>query len=143
VPLWGPHGLDKLITCVVERDGEKWSVVWMADGKVPSDFSDSSLSAAVNKASAEVAAMYAGKPQAAEAELQFAIYPWQGKNPGKVILDITKDGSRFNARDIQGTDINFQSDSVAAVVSDAERYLPNPGEAMLRWIRPVAELSGG
>jgi hypothetical protein len=142
VPLWGPRGLDKLVTCVVERDGQRWSVVWMSDGKTPADFSEGSLSAAADRASAEVAAMYAGKPQAAAAELQFAIYPWPGKNPGKVILDITKDDSGLNAQDIQGTEIKFHSDSLDAVVADAERYLPNTGEAMLRWIRPIVELSG-
>jgi len=84
--------------------------------------------------------MYEGKPQEADAELQFAIYPWQG-GASKVMLDIREDGDGLTAHDIQGTEITFRSESIDAVVSDAERFLPSPDEAMIRWIRPIAKLS--
>ena len=122
---------------MVERDGSGWSLAWVSEGKVPRDFSDPSLSAVVHKATSEIAALYSGKREAAGAELQFAIYPWKG-DAGKVILDLSRDGSRLTARDIQGTGITFQSESIDAVPADAERYLPNPYEAMLRWILPIA-----
>ena len=137
--LFRPRGLGQLITCIVEREGTSWSVVWTSDGKVPRDFNDPSLGDAIDKASSQVAALYAGKPDAATAELQFAIYPWQGTS-GKVILDVTREGSVLSVRDLQGTGIEFRTDSIQDAVQDAEKYLPNPNDAMLRWIRRVAEL---
>lgn len=83
--------------------------------------------------------MYAQSPKP-DAELQFAIYPWEG-DPGQAILDLSEDADGFTARDIQGTDITFHSDSIDAVVADAERYLPSAGDAMIRWIRPLAGLT--
>jgi hypothetical protein len=83
--------------------------------------------------------MYSGEPQAASAELQFAIYPWKG-NPGKVILDITTDADGLVARDIQGTEITIRGESLEDLVQKGETMVPNPNEAMFRWIRRVSEL---
>lgn len=131
--------LPNLVTCVVDRQGEAWDVVWVSDGRVPESFKNHSLTAVANRASASVAAMYSGESQAGSAELQFAIYPWQG-NPGKVILDISTDAKGFVARDIQGTEIKIQGASLEELVQKAETMVPNPSEAMLRWIRRVSEL---
>ncbi len=119
--------------------GESWDVSWASDGRVPEDFKDHSLTTATDRAAAHVAAMYLGKPQAADAELQFAIYPWEG-NPGKVILDITIDANSLLARDIQGTDITFQGASLEELVQKGETMVPNPSAAMFRWIRRVRDL---
>ena len=94
----------------------------MSEGRAPRDFDEGSLSSAVERASSEVASLSTGRPEQASAELQLAIYPWQG-GASNVMLDIT-----------------FHSDSIDAGVADSERYLPNPNETMLRWIRPIAEL---
>jgi hypothetical protein len=83
--------------------------------------------------------MYSGKPQAADAELQFAIYPWEG-NPGKVILDITATANGLVARDIQGTEITVEGASLEELVQRGETMVPIPKEAMFRWIRRVSEL---
>jgi hypothetical protein len=131
--------LPSLVTCIVEREGEDWEVSWASDGRVPEDFKDHSLTAAADRAAVGLAAIYAGEPQAASAELQFAIYPWKG-NPVKVILDITADPNGFVARDIQGTEITIQGASLEELVQKAETVVPNPNEAMLRWIRRVADL---
>lgn len=131
--------LSDLVTCVVEREGESWNVSWASDGRVPVDFSDHTLTAAADRAAAQVARMYSGKPQAARAELQFAIYPWEG-NPGKVILDITTDANGLIARDIQGTEIAVQGTSLEMLIQKAETMVPDPKEAMLRWIRRVSDL---
>ena len=133
------RGLAQLVTCIVQRKGSAWSVMWASDGKVPRDFSEASLSAATDRASADVASLYANRPEAVDAELQFAIYPWRNTS-GKVILDVTQDGSGLAVKDIQGSGISFHSDSIEAAVADAERYVPNPTDAMLRWIRRVADL---
>ena len=107
--------LSNLVTCVVEGEGESWSVSWASDGRVPRDFNDHSLTAATDRAAAQVSAMCSGKPQAADAELQFAIYPWEG-NPGKVILDITATANGLVARDIQGTEIAVEGASLEELV---------------------------
>jgi hypothetical protein len=131
--------LSNLVTCVVERDGDFWSVSWASDGRVPPDFKDHSLTAVTDRAASQVAAMYSGKPQAADAELQFAIYPWEG-NPGKVILDITATANGLVARDIQGTELAVEGASLEELVQKGETMLPNPKEAMFRWIRRVSDL---
>jgi hypothetical protein len=131
--------LSNLVTCVVEREGESWSVSWASDGRVPDSFNDHSLTAATDRAAAQVSAMYSGKPQAADAELQFAIYPWEG-NPGMVILDITATANGLVARDIQGTEITVEGASLEELVQRGETMVPNPKEAMFRWIRRVSEL---
>jgi hypothetical protein len=131
--------LPDLVTCVVEREGDAWEVVWASEGRVPENFKDHSLTAVAGRAAASVAAMYSGESQAANAELQFAIYPWKG-NPGKVILDITPDAKGLVARDIQGTEITIQGTSLEELVQKAETMVPNPNDAMFRWIRRVSEL---
>jgi hypothetical protein len=136
----GGHRLAELVTCVVGRDGQRWDVSWASDGKTPADFTEVSLSAALDKACAQVASLYANKPQAAKAELQFAIYPWPG-NPGDVILDITTEAVEWVATDIQGSGITFRSTSPDALVEDGERYLPDTSKAMLRWIRRVSDVT--
>lgn len=132
--------LPNLVTCVVDRDGDEWEVVWASEGRAPDNFKDHSLTAIAGRAAASVAEMYSGDPQAASAELQFAIYPWKG-NPGKVILDITREAEGFVARDIQGTQIEIQGASLEDLVKKAETMVPNPSDAMLRWIRRVSELA--
>lgn len=131
--------LPNLVTCVVEREGEDWEVVWASDGRVPANFKDHSLTAVADRAAASAAAMYSGQPEAATATLQFAIYPWKG-NPGKVIFDITPDAKGLVARDIQGTEITIRGASLEELVQKAETMVPNPSEAMFRWIRRVSEL---
>jgi hypothetical protein len=131
--------LPNLVTCVVDRDGEAWEVAWASEGRVPDNYKDHSLTAIAERAAAHVADMYSGDPQAASAELQFAIYPWKG-NPGKVILDVSRDAEGFLARDIQGTEIAIQGASLEDLVQKAETMLPNPSDAMFRWIRRVSEL---
>jgi hypothetical protein len=131
--------LSNLVTCVVEREGESWRVSWASDGRVPPEVKGHSLTAVTDRAAAQVTAMYSGKPQGADAELQFAIYPWEG-NPGNVILDITTSTNGLVARDIQGTEIAVEGASLEELVQKGETMLPNPKEAMFRWIRRVSEL---
>lgn len=132
--------LPDLVTCVVEREGEAWEAVWASDGRLPENFKDHSLTAVADRAAASVAAMYSGESEAASAELQFAIYPWKG-NPGKMILDITREAEGLVARDIQGTEITIQGVSLEDLVQKAETMVPNPSDAMFRWIRRVSELA--
>lgn len=135
--------LASLVTCIVirERDDEPWTVTWASDGRTPPDFSDVSLTGATERAANEIALLYTGKKEAGKAELQFVIYPWPG-NPGAVILDISGAPGRFEARDIQGTEISFEAESLEGLVAAAQRFVPDISKAMFRWIRRVSDLAG-
>jgi hypothetical protein len=132
--------LSDLVTCIVQRGRKGWDLVYASEGKTPKDFSDASLEQVIDRASADVASLYAGKTEAASAELQFAIYPWRG-DAGNVILDVTEEPVGLKLRNIQGTGVEFQSPSIEAAIADVERYLPSTDGAMLRWIRAVAGLT--
>jgi hypothetical protein len=133
-------GLAKLVTAILAPGGSGWDVSWASDGKTPRDFSEPSLSGSVERASKEVLALYANHREAAEAELQFAIYPWEGGGEIDVILDISGSPGKYEAKDIQGTGIAFSAESLEALVVDGQRYVPDAGKAMFRWDRRVSEL---
>ena len=133
-------GLANLITAIVAPGGSGWEVTWASDGKTPRDLADQSLTATVDRASKEVAALYANQRRAADAELQFAIYPWDGGGEIDVILDVLGSPGKFEASDIQGSGISFSADTLEALVSGAERYVPDKTKVMLRWSRRVSEL---
>jgi hypothetical protein len=137
--LFGGRRLANLVTCIVQREGTQWLVTWASDGKVPRDLSGPTLRNVIEQASAQVASLYNGRAEAADAELQIAIYPWEGK-AGGVILDVTGGPDGLDVRDIQGSGVTFHSPSIESLVDDAARYVPNPGDAMLRWIRRVPDL---
>lgn len=131
--------LSILVTCVLQRDGEAWRATWASEGRVPADFSDASLTAAAERATAEIATLYASRPQAAQAELQLAIYPWTDTK-AKVILDIDSDVDGFIATDIEGSGALVRGESLEALVREAEQMLPDPQDAMFRWVRPMSSL---
>jgi len=120
--------LSNLLTAIVNPTPDGfWQVTWVPDmvkGRLagsPRNFSERSLNRAVEKASSEVAALYAGRPEAITAELQFAIYPWSEEDErGHPIIDV--------------------SWTIEGLVEECARQLPVPGEAMLRWIRKIAEI---
>jgi len=132
--------LSSLVTCIVERDRSRWSLIWASDGKTPRDFSAESLTKALDEASSQTAALYANHIESVAAELQFAIYPWEGR-PGDVILDITKQGGEIKASDIQGSGITFTAPTFEGLIEGAERYVPDTTKAMFRWIRRVGDLA--
>ncbi len=94
----------------------------------------------MEKATSQVISLYAGKSQAAETELQFAIYPWKG-SPGEVMLEITSDAGELVTRDSQGTGFTFRAKSPEALVEAAERYVPDTSKAMFGWVRRISQLT--
>lgn len=131
--------LSALVTCIVQREGDSWQATWASDRRVPADFSDDSLTAAVERATAEIATLYANQPFEAQAELQLAIYPW-AETTAHVILDINTDSDGFAARDIEGSGVLVRGESLEALVREGEQTLPNPHDAMFRWVRPINAL---
>jgi hypothetical protein len=124
---------------MVSAEHGKWTVVWVSDGhgQAPAGFTGKSLTEAVNRATQMVAALYAAKPQAATAELQFAIYPWPGG--GQVIVDVQLSIDGFTATPLDNSG-SVSGPDLESLVSAAEQSMPDFSSAMFRWIRPIREL---
>ena len=140
--------LGSLITAIIERKADTtWEVTWAPDSSwrsvaaAPKDFIRPSLAETAATASSQVAALYANRSEAATAELQMAIYPWTGKNPGNVMLDITQSSEGFVAADIQGSSTVVEAAGLDELVLKAEGALSGSSDAMFRWTRKVADLA--
>jgi hypothetical protein len=136
--LFGLRGLSDLITCIVEAGNNRWTVTWASDGKTPRDFTGKGLTETVNRATQDVVGLYSGKPPAATAELQFAIYPWKGG--GKLIMDVQHSADGFTATALDNSQSASGSD-LESLVGQAEQSMPDFASAMFRWIRPIRELA--
>jgi hypothetical protein len=114
-------------------------VSWAGDGVWPPDIHAASLTQAADQASSTVAALYAGYPVVAGAELQLAVYPWRYRRAP--MFDITGQAGALTARDIQGSGRSVAGatleDLVEAVWQTAE--VPDD-DSMLRWIRQIVDL---
>jgi len=131
--------LSELVTVVVEPAGHGWQVRWISDGLTPPDFKVESLAGAIARADYDIAVLYTGHPEAAVAELQYAVYPWGGRHAGDVILDVRLDVSGLVAREKAGPDIARGVD-IDGLVASAAEALPDTTGVMLRWIRQVRDL---
>jgi hypothetical protein len=136
--LIGPRGLSGLITCIVSAEKDKWSVTWASDRKTPAAFAGKGLTETVNRATQDVAGLYSGKPQAATAELQFAIYPWKGG--GNLIMDVQRSADGFTAAALDTSEMSVSGPDLESLVGQAEQSLPDFRKAMFRWVRPIREL---
>ncbi len=134
-----PRRLKTLATCILQRQGDGWQATWASDGRLPADFFDSSLTAAAERATNEIATLYANQPLAPQVELQLAIYPW-ADTTASVILDIDSDSEGFTACDIEGSGVLVRAESLESLVREAEKTVSNPHDGMFRWVRPVSAL---
>jgi hypothetical protein len=106
--------------------------------KEPPEFEAASLTEAVDQAATAALALWSARPPIPGAQLDFAIYPWRyGKNGA--IYDIGGAGGHFTARDTMGSNSEVQAPSLAGLV-EAVSHEPGGDAAMLRWVRPFAEL---
>jgi hypothetical protein len=128
------------ITCIVSADEDGWHVSWIGEGSnEPPDFQPSgSLTEVTEQAAKAALALYEVSPKPPGAELQFAIYPWDYGADG-AIYDVSGSPGLFKARDIQGSEREVEAESLEGLV-EAVRHEPGGDIAMLRWIRPFAEL---
>jgi hypothetical protein len=129
-----------LITGVVgsAKDGG-WSAFFIADGLEPPDVRAGTLTDVTDLAAAAVASLYAQYPPVEGAELLLAIYPWDYDHGP--IFDVEGQRGSYVARDIQGSDLVVAGPTLEDLVTAIERIPEQvPGDAMLRWIRPVASL---
>ena len=120
------------VTAIVSAEGERWRVTWIAAGKnEPPELEAAGLTDALHDLSG----------QAPDAELQFAIFPWDYGKRG-AIYDISGGAGRFMARDIQGSDTSDKEIEAASLdgLVEAVRQQPGGSMSMLRWVRPFGEL---
>jgi hypothetical protein len=139
--LLGKRGLPAaLITAVTGRDQDSgWSVFWVGDGVSPPSVDAPTLTEVVNQATSAVAALYARWEPIEGAVLQFAIYP--SVYDGGPIFDIAARPDSLTARDIQGSNRIVHGITLEDLVTAID-LLPEvaDGDAMLRWLRPIATL---
>jgi hypothetical protein len=136
--LIGARGVSDLITCIVETGNNRWTVTWVSDRRTPGNFTGKGLTETVNRATQDVAGLYSGKPQAATAELQFAIYPWKGG--GNLIMDVQRSADGFTATALDTSGMSVSGLDLESLVGQAEQSLPDFRKAMFRWVRPIREL---
>ena len=128
-----------LPTCVVQRREGAWSVSWRPAAGAPGAFVAESLTAAVERATTVLATR--GQPSRRGARLQLAIYPWT-PTTAELILDVEPDVEGFLAVDAMGSGIFLRAASLDSLVQEAEHVLPDPRQAIFRWVRPAGEPGG-
>lgn len=145
MPLFGRKsgGRDGLLTAVISagwgRHAGEWEVIWVGQGgRVPERLVTTSLAQAAEFATTAALVHFAAGRLVPEAELVFAIYPW---DYGKMapIYDVTIEAGQYRAHDIVGD----SPDIAAATLEELVELMaaqPRGGEAMLRWIRRLQDL---
>ena len=131
--------LTAIISAGTGRHQGEWEVIWIANvGKGPSRMVTNSLSEAAEQATTAALAHFGEGRMTPEAELQFAIYPW---DYGKMapMYDITAEAHQYQAHDIVGDSPDIAAATLEALI-DEMAMQPRGGEAMLRWVRPFKEL---
>lgn len=136
------RSLDDLVTGIVVHKGERWTLIWAAGGRAPSDASFDSAGAAIECGNGETARRYTGRSEALTAELQYAIYPWADGGDSIEVLDVTANSDGLlEARDMQSGTVVGSGGVIDEVIESAGQALDDPGNAMLRWIIRVRDLS--
>lgn len=148
------HIQSSLLTAVISagwdvHEGE-WEVIWIGEGgrvwfqepeKVPARMVATSLSEATDWATTAALVLFVEGRMTPDAELQFAIYPWDyGKDAP--IYDVTLSEDGFTAREMSDDDDDAPVISAPTLEMLVEEMRGQPGgdAAMLRWIRPFADL---
>jgi hypothetical protein len=134
---------NQLLTAVISAgtgfyDGE-WEVIWVGEGgRDPRRMVATSLSEAAAWATTAALAHFAEGRLIPEAQLQFAIYPW---DYGKMapMYDISAEAGQFQAHDIVGVSPDIAASTLEELVEQVA-VQPGGSEAMLRWIRLFQDL---
>jgi hypothetical protein len=131
--------LTALISARTGHPEGEWEVSWIGQGgREPRRLVTTGLSAAAEQAASAAVAHFAEGRLTPDAELQFAIYPW---DYGKMapIYDITAEDGQYRAHDI----VSDSPDITAATLEQLVEHMagqPRGGEAMLRWVRRLQDL---
>ena len=120
------------------HDGE-WEVIWIGQGgKEPRRLVTMSLSEAAEQATTAALAHFAESRLIPEAELQFAIYPWDYAKMAPM-YDITAVAGQYRAHDIVGGSPDIAAPTLEGLVEQMAAQ-PRGSEAMLRWVRRFQDL---
>jgi hypothetical protein len=145
MPFFGRKGRapDGLVTAVISartgRHGGEWEVIWIGQGgKPPRPLVTTSLSEAAEQATTAALAHFAEGRLIPEAELQFAIYPW---DYGKMapIYDVTAEARLYRAHDVVGDSPEIAAPTLEELVEQMALQ-PRGSEAMLQWVRRFQDL---
>lgn len=131
-----------LLTGIISAGATGWDVTWVGDGggcKEPPRLVAASLTDATGQSTVSALALYAAGELAPEAELQFAIYPWDyGKNAP--IFDVDGSPGSFTASNLfDAAAAEVRGATLEELVAQVGRQ-PGGDAAMLRWARPFAGL---
>jgi hypothetical protein len=145
MPLFGrkSRARNDLLTAVISAGtgphDREWEVIWIGEGgKRPSRLVTTSLSSAAERATTAALAHFADGRLIPEAELQFAIYPW---DYGKMapMYDITAGVGQYRAHDIVAHCPDIAAPTLEELVEQMA-VQPRGNEAMLRWVRRFQDL---
>jgi hypothetical protein len=137
------HARNGLLTAIISagtghHKGE-WKVSWIGEGgNEPPRMIAPSLSEACAWAATAALAHFAEGRLRPQAELQFAIYPWDYGTMAPM-YDITAEAGRYYAHDI----VSDSSDIAAPTLEELVEQMavqPAGNEAMLRWVRRIQDL---
>jgi hypothetical protein len=131
--------LTAIISAGAGRHEGEWEVIWIGEGgQKPRRLVTTSLPEAAEQATTAALANFVESRLIPEAELQFAIYPW---DYGKMapMYDITAEDGLYHAYDIVADSPDIAAPTLEGLV---EQMAAQPGgsEAMLRWVRPFRDL---
>jgi hypothetical protein len=143
MPLFGRNRQSPMeawsLTANVEEGTDGWRVTWFGDGKTqPPEFEEAGLTKVTDLAARAALALYAVGPRPPGTVLGFAIYPRTAGKKG-AMYDVSGGPGRFRARDMQGSQQEVEAADLEQLV-EAVRQNAGADIAMLRWVRPFAEL---
>lgn len=145
MPIFGRRirARDGLLTGIISagtghHEGE-WEVIWVGEGgKEPQRMVANGLSEACEWAMTAALAHFAEGRLLPEAELQFAIYPWDYGRMAPM-YDITAEADQYSAHDIVGDSPDIAAPTLEELVEQMAAQ-PRGSEAMLRWVRRFQDL---
>jgi hypothetical protein len=145
MPLFGRKGRARndLLTAIIsagtgDHDGE-WEVIWIGQGgKEPRRLVTTSVSEAAEQATTAALAHFAEGRLIPEAELQFAIYPWDYGEMAPM-YDIIAEAGQYRAHDIVADSPDIAAPTLEELVEQMAGQ-PRGSEAMLRWVRRFQDL---
>jgi len=131
--------LTAIISAGTGRHEGEWEVIWIGQGgKEPERLVAMSLSEAAEQAAIAALAHFAEGRLTPEAELQFAIYPWDYRMMAPM-YDVTAEGGQYRAHDIVADSPDIAAPTLAELVEQMA-VQPHGSEAMLRWVRRIQDL---
>jgi hypothetical protein len=134
---------NKLLTAIISagtgRHIAEWEIIWIGEGgKQPRRTVTTSLSVAAEQATAAALVHFAEGRLNPEAELQFAIYPWDYGQMAPM-YDITAEASQYRAHDIVAHSPDIAAPTLEELVEQMA-VQPRGSEGMLRWVRRFQDL---